>query len=127
MLNSVFPNLNFVKFEFYSNFILAYGRVSLFWFLLYAYNILYNMAFNYVARSHFTLIDCMLYNVVCYNMNVLFIVCVTNIYKVKIADKFQAEIWIPNVCNSNFKTEVRKVELYLTFLVLTVFGLSICL
>ena len=41
-----FPNSNFVrKFEFYSNFVYADGRVSLFWLWLYTYSILYNMAF----------------------------------------------------------------------------------
>jgi len=39
----------------------------------------------------------------------------------KIVDKFQSEIRIPNVCswnpNSNFKTEVRKFELCLTSLI----------
>jgi len=36
---------SFVKFEFYSNFVYAYGRVNLFWFWPYTYSILYNMAF----------------------------------------------------------------------------------
>ena len=40
----------------------------------------------------------------------------------KIVDKFQSEIQIPNVCksnsNSNFKSEVRKFKLRLSFLVM---------
>jgi len=43
-------------------------------------------------------------------INVLFIVCIADIYYVKVVDKFQSEIRMPNVCkldsNSNFKTKV---------------------
>ena len=42
----------------------------------------------------------------------------------KIVDKFQSEIQIPNVCilnlNSNFKTKLRKFELRLKFLLTSV-------
>jgi len=43
-------------------------------------------------------------------------------YYLKIEDKFQSEIRIPNACksNSNFKTEVGKIELLLTSLVITI-------
>jgi len=85
------------------NFVQAYGRVSLFWLWLYAYGILYNLAF----------ID--------NNINALFIECVADLYKVKTVDNFQPEIRIPNVCKSNsslkFKTKVRKFELCLTSLI----------
>jgi len=44
------------------------------------------------------------------NINVLFIVCVADLYYVKIVDKFQSKIRILNICksnsNSNFKAEV---------------------
>jgi len=70
MLSSLFfPNSNFIcKIQLlYSNFVSAYGRVSLFWLWLYARNILYNMAFmrvlNFGAMSHFTFMDCVFYNV----------------------------------------------------------------
>jgi len=40
----------FVKFDFYSNFVQAYGSMSLFWLWLYAYSILYSMAFVWCAQ-----------------------------------------------------------------------------
>jgi len=47
-------------------------------------------------------------------MNVLLIACIADHYYMKIVDKFQSEIRIPNVCKSNlnFKTEVRKIKLF---------------
>ena len=49
---------------------------------------------------------------------VLFIVCVANLYYMKILDKFQSEIRTHSVCksnsDSNFKTEVQKFRLRLT-------------
>ena len=65
---------------------------------------------NFGSRSHVNFIDCMFYNDSMFvehsnenNISVLFIVCIANHYYVKIVEKCQSEIRIPNrIQNSNF-------------------------
>ena len=124
----------FVKFESYSNFVQAYGIMSLFWLWLYAYRILYNMAFMWwcsilgPGRILLSLIVCFITFYVRRALQQkqqrrIIYVMQCDLCLVKIADKFQSEIRIPNVrksnSNSSFKTKVWKIELRLTSLVLS--------
>ena len=101
--------------------------VGLQYFIQHGYRVI---MLNFVARSHFSFIGCMFYDGSMFiehcnktnNISVLFIVCVNiaDHYWVKILDKFQSKIQIPNVfksnLNSNFKAKVRLFELCLTSL-----------
>ena len=101
------------------------------------------IVFNFGARSHFTFIDSMFCNTsmfielcnknnknnINHQFNVLFIICTADHYYVKIVHKFQCEIRITNVCNSNsnFRTEVQKFELSLTSLIIIHDHHTVCL
>jgi len=68
---------------------------------------------SFGARSHFSFIAWMFYNTSMFvvlqknnnSIDVLFTVCAADHYYVKIVDKFQSEIRMPNVCKSNLNSK----------------------